>query len=335
MSDAIVNVTRGNIVESKHHISVMVCNSLGKVIASCGDENQTTYMRSAAKPLQALNVILSKAYEKYNFTDEELAIMCASHYGEKMHREVLSNILKKIECTKDDLLCGSPLSISEDYMKTQLLEHHKIDELNSDCSGKHSGFLSVCKTKGYTLDAYNNPEHPMQKEILQIMSNMCDIEQENIFIGIDGCGVPVHGMPLKNMSISYAKLTTPDKLDENYKFACNKITNAMNAHPEMVAGTNGFCTEFLKNTNNRFCGKLGAEAIYCIGVKDKDMGITVKVDDGNFRALYPAVMSTLIQLDLLSENEIEKLNRFVKPVIYSNTKVPVGNIIADFKLDFK
>ena len=109
----------------------------------------------------------------------------------------------------------------------------------------------------------------------------------------------------------------------------------MNAHPEMVAGTNGFCTEFLKNTNNRFCGKLGAEAIYCIGVKDKDMGITVKVDDGNFRALYPAVMSTLIQLDLLSENEIEKLNRFVKPVIYSNTKVPVGNIIADFKLDFK
>lgn len=335
MSNAVVKVTRGNIVESKHHISVVVSNNAGEIIASAGDENMTTYMRSAAKPLQALNVILSNAYKKYNFTDEELAIMCASHYGEKMHRDVLFKILEKIACTKNDLLCGSPLSISEDYMKTQLLKHHKIDQLNSDCSGKHSGFLSVCKTKNYDLSTYNKPEHPMQKEILQIMSNMCDINQENIFIGIDGCGVPVHGIPLKNMSIAYAKLTTPNILYENYKFACNKITKAMNAHPEMVAGTNGFCTEFLKNTNGRFCGKLGAEAIYCIGVIGKDMGITVKVEDGSFRALYPAVMNTLIQLNLLNEDEIKSLNKFVKPVIYSNTNLPIGNIIADFKLKFR
>lgn len=335
MSNAIVNVTRGNIVESKHNVSIVVANSSGEIIASAGDENLITYMRSAAKPLQALNVILSKAYEKYNFTDEQLAIMCASHYGEEMHRKVISEILEKIECTKNDLLCGSPLSISEDYMKEQLLNHHKIDQLNSDCSGKHSGFLSVCKTKGYPIETYNQPDHPMQKEVLQVISSMCDIKPENIFIGTDGCGVPVHGMPIKNMSIGYAKLATPDKLDENYKFACNKIFDAMNAHPEMIAGTNGFCTELIKNTNGRLCGKLGAEGIYCIGIKDKDMGINVKVEDGNFRALYPAVMSTLIQLDLLRDSEIKSLDRFVKPVIYSNTKLPIGNIIADFKLNFK
>lgn len=334
MSAVLIDVARGPIVESRHHGFIAVTNCDGKLIASAGDPSIVTYMRSAAKPIQAMNVLFSGAMEKFRFTQKELAIMCSSHYGEDMHREAVNGILEKTGLTHRDLLCGTPLSIKSSYRDQQLREHLPIDETNSDCSGKHSGFLSVCVAKGYPTANYTDPAHPMQQEVLDIVSYMCGVERASIYIGVDGCGVPVHGMPLRNMAMAYARLSNPEHLDEPYRSAAPVIFDAMNAYPEMIAGTEGFCTEFLKATHGRFCGKLGAESVYCIGVKGKDMGIAVKIEDGNYRALYPAVMSVLMQLDLLSGDEIEALRPFIAPDNLNDHGVSVGRISPSFKLDF-
>ena len=123
-------------------------------------------------------------------------------------------------------------------------------------------------------------------------------------------------------------------MEEPYKSACEEIVEAMNAYPEMVAGTEGFCTEFLKHTKGRFCAKLGAEAVYCIGVRGQDLGIAVKIGDGNYRALYPAVMSVLKQLELLSEEEEKALESFACPDNLNDHGVAIGKIEPAFALKF-
>ncbi|QUO37270.1 asparaginase [Dysosmobacter sp. Marseille-Q4140] len=332
MSEAIVQVTRGSIVESCHRGSVAVTNGRGDLIAYAGNPDFVTYIRSAAKPFQAMNILFSGAWEAFGFTEKELAIMCSSHYGEDFHRETIQGILKKLGLSHQDLLCGAPLSINPAYRDRQLWEHLPIDETNSDCSGKHCGFLAVCRKKGYPIENYTSPQHPMQKELLHIVSTMCSIPEAEIAIGIDGCGVPVHAMPLRNMAMGYARLTAPAQLEEPYRSAAKRITAAMAAYPEMIAGTGGFCTEFLRHTHGRFCGKLGAEAVYCIGAAGQDLGIAVKIEDGNYRALYPAVMSVLIQLKLLDEKERTALQAFSEPDNLNDHGIPVGKIRPCFSL---
>lgn len=334
MSTILVEVTRGSVVESKHHGHVAVTDHTGRLIAYAGDPEAVTYIRSAAKPIQALNILLSGAADKYQFTDRELAIMCSSHYGEDMHREVIHGILDKLGLPVQALLCGNPPSISPAYQRRQLWEHLVLDESNSDCSGKHCGFLSVCMAKGYPIETYNQPEHPMQQEVLELISQFSQVPKQDIPIGVDGCGVPVHALPLKNMALAYATFSSPQFAPEPCRQPCQRLFQAINHAPEMLAGTDGFCTEFLRCTEGRFVGKLGAEAVYCIGVKDRDMGIAVKVEDGNYRALYPAVMEVLRQLDLLTPQEAQALESFAHPEIRNDLGWSVGVIRPAFQLTY-
>ena len=335
MPECLVEVTRGPIVESRHYGSVAVCNSKGEIIAKAGDPEIVTYIRSACKPLQALNRFCSGAAEKFDFTTKEYAIMCSSHYGEPMHQEVILGLLEKIGCSLDDLLTGAPYSIRPDYYKEQLWDHHELKPYNSDCSGKHCGFLADCIASGYPKAGYNKPDHPLQKDVLKIVSEITEVPEHEIAIGVDGCSVPVHGLPLKNMAMAYAKFSTSEKLPEKYRKGAQILADAMNAEPDMLAGPGGFCSEFLKATHGKFVGKLGAEAVYCVGVRGKDLGIAVKIDDGNmYRPLYPAVMSVLDQLGLLTDQEKEALKPFIEPPILNDHGNEVGVVRPAFKLEF-
>lgn len=328
MSEVFVEVTRGPLVECIHRGDAVVVDKTGKVLAYSGDAYKVTYIRSAAKPIQTMNVILSGAADRFKFNDKELAIMCASHYGENFHVDTLNEMLKKINIKKEALLCGETYSISQAYRKKQMLENHQITTLNSDCSGKHIGVVATCLHKGYGLIDYNTKEHPVQRDTLEVVANVCDIEKEKIHLGVDGCSVPVFGMPLYNMALGYARLSTGYGLNEEYKAAAKRVYNSMIEYPEMVAGTNGFCTELMKATNGKLIGKLGAEAVYCIGVKDLGIGIAVKIEDGNYRALYPAVMKILEDLKILNYSEINKLSQFKNPPNLNNKGIKVGDIKA-------
>lgn len=332
MSEVLVNVTRGPLVESIHRGDIAVVDSKERLLYHVGNPYKVSFMRSAAKPIQTLNVILSGAADRFNFTEEEIAIMCASHYGEDFHRRVVEGILKRIGLSVDNLLCGSTLSLSPKYAEELIWNHTELKPTNTDCSGKHSGMLAVCVHKGYSVNNYNKESHPVQKELKSIVAKICGINKDEIYLGIDGCTVPVYGMPLYNMALGFAKLANPNSLSKVYRNACNRVFKAMNEAPEMISGTNGFCTELIKNTNGKLIGKLGAEAVYCIGVKGRDLGIAVKIEDGNYRAVWPAVIKCLEDLSVLDKNESAALQEYKVGKNLNNIKEEVGKIIAVFEL---
>jgi len=336
MSEIFLHVTRGPIVENIHRGDIAVVARNGELLYYKGDPFKVTYIRSALKPIQTLNVFLSGADDKYHFSDEEISLMCASHYGQDIHRKVVDSILEKLGLDMKNLLCGSTYSIKEEYRTAQIAKHVKLTPANTDCSGKHGGMLAACLAKGYSNEKYYSPEHPVQKDIKKIISNFCEIEEDKILIGVDGCGVPVHGMPLYNAALGFAKLVCPEGLEPELKGFCGRIFTSMNNSPEMVAGTGGFCTELIKNTHGKLIGKLGADGVYCIGVKEMNLGIAVKIEDGNYsRAIPPVVIRCLQDLGVLDASELESLEPFRREYILNNLGNVVGEVNTVFHLDKK
>ena len=160
------------------------------------------------------------------------------------------------------------------------------------------------------------------------------IDESKIIIGTDGCGVPVHGMPLYNAALAFSKFTFTDDLQPELKSACDKIFDSMNENPEMVAGTGGFCTELIKHTNGKLIGKIGADGVYCLAVKGMDVGIAIKIEDGNMnRAVPPVVMRCLEELNVLTTSEMEALKNFRHEHLKNSLGETIGKVNAVFHLN--
>ena len=151
MSEKLIEVTRGNIAECVHRGDIAITNNEGMLLGSVGNPHKTTYFRSSAKPLQAMNVILSGAAAEFQFSNAEIAIMCASHYAEKIHLEKVQSILNKIGLSKNNLLCGTDTSLNTEYAVKLASGRTVLSPMYSDCSGKHSGMLSVCVHNKYSV----------------------------------------------------------------------------------------------------------------------------------------------------------------------------------------
>jgi len=244
-----------------------------------------------------MEVIISGAYDQYKFSDKELSIMCASHYGEKTHRNTVKAILSKIGLNKDSLLCGKTTSLNSAYAIEMALQDYVPDVIFNDCSGKHAGFLAICKDKKYNSDEYIQLSHPLQQKISKRIARRCEFDLENIIHGTDSCGVPVYGMPISRMGLGYVKLAKPDNLTAQNSGSAKIITNATATHPEILSGTGNFCIALNAFTKGRLFGKIGAEAFYCAGNQSNGQGLAIKFEDGNLRRLPPIVIKTLKDLN--------------------------------------
>jgi len=332
LSNILVKTYRGKVAESFHTGNIAVADSAGKLLYYFGNPLLVTFMRSAAKPLQAVNVITSGAADRLNLNEQELAVMCASHYAQPNHRKTVKSILKKAGLSLNNLLCGKLISLNSEYALKLAADGVEPERIGSDCSGKHAGMLATCAHLGYSLDNYLDLDSKLQKEILHHISDFANIPAYEIIFAKDGCSAPVHAFPLFNMAISYARLANPEKMHSSHREAALRITDAMSAHPEMLAGKNGFCTDFNKVFAGRMVGKLGAEGIYCVGIRGSDLGISIKIDDGNSRALAPVVMSVLKQLDLAGQDDYKTLKKYLKPAIINTNNEKVGLIEPVFKI---
>jgi L-asparaginase II len=330
--EVLVNVTRGSLIESRHYGHIAVVDSRGILVAAVGDPFYRTYLRSSAKPLQTLAVILSGAADRYGFTDCELSVMSASHYGEDFHRKAVLSILEKAGCTPAELLCGSVFSLNNDYALKMALQGHDENPLFSDCSGKHAGMLAVCKHKGWDTANYTDPNHELQKYVTEIIAEMSETPVSEIDMAIDGCGSPVHGMPLYNMANAFARFASPQSLSQNTAKACERVFAAMVNCPEMVSGTGGFCTELIKNTHGNLIGKIGAEAVYVVGIKKQQLGIAIKLEDGNLWRIAPAVVHTLKELKILDDSELDALRSFLVMENRNKHGQIVGEVFPGFGL---
>ncbi len=329
-------VTRDGYIESIHYGYICVVNSSGQVLYNLGDYNTKIFLRSSAKPIQAIPLIQSGAAYEFNFSNKEIAIACASHSGQKVHRETVEKILKKLGLNESNLHCGIMKPYNDEENKRLMTSGTPPSAFHCSCSGKHSAMLALAKFRGYNIDNYESIENPLQQEILKTVAEFTDEDIDSIPTGIDGCGLPIYLMPMNKVALSYARLIMHMHNENSpYHHACKTIYNSMTQFPEMVAGENEFCTVLMQTTGDKLIGKIGSEAVYCLGIKEGSLGICIKIADGNERALYPIVIHTLKELGILSNNEFESLKQWYNPVIKNNLNEAVGEILPTFNLNLK
>lgn len=330
----IFETTRANTVETIHYGAVVVVDSTGRLSAWQGDPQRITYMRSSAKPLQALPFIEIGGDQTYHLTSREIAIICASHDGTDMHVEVIRSIQTKADIDEGDLLCGTHDPMHKPTAEALKARTELPTPNRHNCSGKHSGMLAYARMLGLPIADYINPDHPIQENILTAISEMCSIPKEKIALGIDGCSAPVFAMPLYHAAWGYARLSDPRWLPPERAAACRRITSAMIAHPEMVGGEGRFDTRLMQVCEGRILAKGGAQGYLALGVMagargsdSPGIGITIKISDGDREGnVRPAVALDVLQtLGVITEKELAALEEFgpAKPV-HNWRKIVVG-----------
>lgn len=331
----LLEATRGNLVESIHYGSIAVVDSHGKLLASCGDPHTVAFLRSSAKPFQALPFVERGGMEHFGFTARELAIACASHEGSDLHVETVRGMQKKVGVEESHLQCGSHLPGDVPAFKSLILSGGLPTPIRNNCSGKHTAMLAHAKMRGLPLEDYLDINHPVQRDILASFADMCLIPSEEIVLGIDGCSAPNFAVPLYNAALGMARLCDPHDLSEQRAEACHKITSAMTSHPEMVSADGEFDCELMRAGEGRIVCKRGAEGYQIIGLMpgvlgegSPGAGIAFKVSDGDASRrdmnlessvrVRPAVtLEILRQLGALSPKLEQALGRFgpAKPIL--------------------
>lgn len=326
-----VNTYRGNIVECSHNVHIAVVDSNNKLLKYYSNPDEIVYARSSVKPIQAIQVLESGACEKYSINNKEIALMCSSHSSEDYHVEGIDSILKKSNLSEDNLKCGTNIPFNLNVYKNLIKSGKDISKKHHNCSGKHCGMLISAKFNKETLDDYLELKHPVQQRILNDISKICGCDRKNILIGVDGCGAPVHALKLKNLAYGFAQMANPTNIHDKSEYI-NKITEAMTSYPEMVGGSDRFCTELMKACKGRIFGKMGSEGVYLLGDKKNGIGIAVKTEDGSNISTNCAVVETLNQLGLISKEEKEKLSNFHNPKLKNDRGEIVGETKSEFKL---
>ncbi len=322
---------RGEVVEGERYGHIAVVDSGGRLVASVGDPTHRTYLRSAAKPFQALALVLSGAMETFGFEEKELALACASHGGEPAHVETARGMLAKIGLDEGALECGAHEPLSAAAAEALRAAGVAATAIHNNCSGKHAGMLAACRARGFATAGYHRPEHPLQKEILGHVAAFTGLPTGEIRIGIDGCSVPCFGVPVERMALAYARLARGGAGD-SYAAAAARIRAAMTRHPEMVAGRGRVSTEVMMEFPGRILSKGGAQGVLCGAALEEGLGYAIKMVDG-FKEHMGLVLARLVaELGIPGVSEaIRGEGRFAAP--QTNHKgEPVGGVEAVFQL---
>jgi len=328
----LAEVYRGESIESVHHGSVVVVDNTGKVLYYAGDPEFATYTRSALKPIQVVPLLESGGFGHFGFDLKALAIMCGSHAGSDIHVTQVASNLAKIGLDESYLQCGvhPPL----DYASHGLLPRREetFNPLQHNCSGKHSGMLALSLFMNKDPKRYMEFDEDPQKTILRAVSEICEVPEESINRGIDGCSLPNYAMPLRNFAHGFANIGTLKTNQPERRKAFEMIIRAIQTHPILVSGDKR--TDYLiqQALPTEVVCKLGGEAIQGVAIINKGWGMAVKIADGNFRALGPVVVEALRQLEILPDSRLEYVKNIIKPEVRNNKNILTGHIQPVFKL---
>jgi L-asparaginase II len=282
-----VETRRGSITESRHRVHVAVVDGDGALVAHAGDPDLVTFWRSAAKPFQALPLVLDGVADRFGLKREDLALACASHSSEPGQVALVREFLQRIGCTERQLLCGPHRPLSETVARDYETRGVRLTAVYSNCSGKHTGMLALAKHHDWPTEFYTRIEHPVQQRCLAEVSKWTEVPADGIGVAVDGCGVACFAMPLRNMARAYARLEGP-------------ILEAMLMHPELIAGEGRPCTELMRAHPGRVIAKVGAEGVYSAVLlrEGGGLGVALKVEDGHTVASALALAAVLAELGL-------------------------------------
>jgi L-asparaginase II len=343
----LVEVTRGDRVESVHRGSIAVVAPDGSPIASVGDPEQFIFLRSSAKPFQLAPFVASGRFDEYQLGSEALAIMAASHSGEDRHVRLVQEILRRAGLTSAVLQNQVHPPYDTETAHRLVRDGEKPTALRGNCSGKHAGMVLFAKASGWPIETYWDADHPVQRLAHETISAVSDVPIEQIATAVDGCGVVTFGMPLRGLAVAFARLADPSAVaDPPLRAAVTRIRDAMMAHPELVAGERRrIDTAVMRAFPKRVVSKGGAEGVLAMGMPpgalrgdapfgDGPMGIAATIEDGNLarRGGDVTAIAVLRQLGLLADPVSATLAEFAAPPILDPRGDPAGTVRAAFRL---
>ncbi|MBA2294366.1 MAG: asparaginase [Actinobacteria bacterium] len=261
MKPLVVEVSRGEVVEARHTVHAVVLRD-GRVELAVGDAGLETYLRSSAKPIQALPVVRARP----DLDDEQVALCCASHRATDEQLAVVRRILADAPATEEELECGG---------EPTPIEHN--------CSGKHAGFLALCRAEGWPSEGYRRLGHPCQQAILREVASLAEVEPASLPIGVDGCGVPTFALTLERAALAFGRLRECEGGD--------RVIRAMRAHPRLLLGRVSADARLIEVLPG-WIAKGGAEGLFCAS-SDDGLALALKIEDGAFRPIASAVCHVL------------------------------------------
>ncbi len=332
----LVKVTRGEAIESVHYGALAVVDCRGEVLTRVGSPESTAFLRSAAKPFQALPLLTSGAVDRFRITARELAVIVASHNGEKAHLDAVLSILKKIGCKPSQLQCGAHMPFYRPAAAALARKGRSPSVLHNNCSGKHAGMLALARHWGIPARDYLDPAHPVQSTIRKVLATFSGVSEGAILGGVDGCSAPTFALSLREAALAYARLLDPRFGTAEERAAADRVVAAMRAYPGMVGGTGRLDTALMRSTGGLFISKIGAEGFYGMAYRDggKGIGIALKIADGDGdRARTSVAVELLAQLGLLEAGAIAKVLKSQRlPDIRNARGRVVGKVAALFDL---
>lgn len=324
--ELLVEVLRGEEVESYHYGAAVVCDAEGNIMKSWGDPHQVVFPRSALKHIQALALVESGAAEYYNFKKHEIALVCASHSAEDIHTKTGLEILRRIGLCEDDLICGAPKILKEPTASILLKRNERPTKIHNNCSGKHIGVLATTVFQKEDIRSYYKYAHPVQQHSIDILTDLAEIDVRKYPYGEDGCGFPIVTMPLKNLALCMANFAVAKTENPKRKEAIFTVQQAITENPYHIAGTMTTVSDIIAVTNGKVLAKTGAEGIYTANIPEKGIGIAVKIADGSIRARSVLILAIIDQLGIFTDDEREKLKKHMSPVVTNTLNHNIGSI---------
>jgi len=321
----LVEVLRGEAVESRHTGAVVAVDAGGRKVLVLGDVKQRVFPRSAIKAIQALPLVESGAADRYGFGPEELALACASHSGEPGHVAVVERMLARLSLDESMLKCGVHWPIHQASAQALARAGGVAQAVHNNCSGKHAGFLCLACAIGADPARYVQPSHPVQRLVRDTLEVLSGAPLPPEVCAVDGCSVPTWALPLDALALAFARLATGAHMMPERARAAARLREACTTWPWHVAGTGRFCTEVMTLFGARLFLKTGAEGGYCAALPELGIGIAVKCDDGAGRAAEVMVAAALDRL-LNNDDDSAALKPFVRPAIRNWNGIAVGGI---------
>jgi len=292
----VVEVTRGDRVESFHRGVAVVVDADGTIVQQIGDASRPIFPRSAVKPLQALPLVAGGAAERLRLSLAEIAIACGSHAGTPDHLTVVECMLRKAGWTAGQLECGSHRPFDEPSARDLDARGLPAVPLHNNCSGKHAGFLCVARVLGTNPVGYTEPHHPVMQEVAAALATATGAAHDAANRATDGCSVPTFAIPLTGLATGFARLGTGWGLPDGLARAASRIREAITSHPQLVAGKGRFDTLVNAAGGGAILCKCGAEGVGAAALPALGLGIAVKIDDGAGRAAEALVAAVILSL---------------------------------------
>lgn len=280
----LAEVTRGNVVESRHRGAAIVVDADGGVVFSAGDVERPVFPRSAVKAIQGLPLIESGAADRYGLTEAEIALAVSSHSGEPLHAQTSLSMLRKAGRDAGCLECGAHWPSNELVSRALAKSGAEPSALNNNCSGKHAGFVCLSCNMDEDPKGYVKASHPVQQAVRGALEAVTGAAHSADRMGTDGCSIPSYAVPLSALALGFARLGTGRGFGPERAKAAARIRAAAAAHPFMVAGTGRYDTRLMDLLGARAFTKTGAEGVYCAALPELGLGLALKCDDGAGRA---------------------------------------------------